>query len=130
MHIIAFPGTGINPPMVDYFDPEGIFKSSPGETQVITSLTTGSQPLNVTWRHNGNKVINNSIINSTQFVFLKINDPENQEVFSQLTIHGVGAVAQGTYKIVVTNDVGQDESQEAQLMLCKSSGFPIHNSVM
>lgn len=111
--------------MVDYFYPEGEFECSPGATEVITSLTTGSQPLNVTWRHNGNEVINDSTINSTQFIFLKINDPESEEVFSQLTIRGVGAVAQGTYKIVVRNDAGQDESQEAQLMLGKSSGFPV-----
>ena len=105
--------------MVDYFYPEGVFKSPPGATKVITSLTTGSQPLHVTWRHNGSQVINLSTINNTQFTVEQIYDLESEAVFSQLTINGVGAIAQGIYKIVVSNAAGQDESQEAQLMLGK-----------
>lgn len=109
--------------MVDYFYPEGVFTSNPGETKVITSLTTGSQPLHVTWRHNGSEVVNLSTINDTQFTVQQIDDLESA-VYSKLTIYGVGAVAQGTYKIVVSNDAGQDESQEAQLMLGR-----LHNLV-
>lgn len=110
--------------MVDYFFPEGVFTSPPGATTMITSLTTGSQPLHVTWTHNGSEVVNLSTINNTQFTVQQIDDLESEAVLSKLIINGVGAVAQGAYKIVVNNDAGQDESQEAQLMLGK-----LHNLV-
>lgn len=115
--------TEIIPPTVDYFYPLGVFKSPPGETEMITSLTTGSQPLHVTWTHNGSEVVNLSTINDTWFTVQQVNDVESELVFSKLIINGVGAVAQGTYKIVVSNDAGQDESQEAQLMLGKLHNF-------
>lgn len=105
--------------MVDYFYPEGVFKSPLGAERVITSLTTGSQPLDVTWRHNGSQIFNLSIINGTSTQFTVDNYTDDEAVFSKLTISGVGAVAQGVYKIVVSNDAGQDESEEAQLMLGK-----------
>lgn len=110
-----FPIVATMPPRIEYFYPGGVFKSSPGATKVISSLIVGSQPLLVTWQHNGTDVINNSSIHNTQFTVNQFDD--SNTIFSQLTINGVGEVAQGVYKIVANNGAGRDESREAQLML-------------
>ena len=97
--------------MVDYFDPSGVTKAHRGEERLLESLTTGSQPLTVTWQHNG------SNINMSDPMFILYSLPTDDATYSTLTINSMAEVTQGEYKIVANNLQGQTVSEAAQLML-------------
>ena len=101
-----------------------MIKSTPGDTTEIVSITTGTQPLSVTWYHNGSRVVNNTTINDTHFSLTEI--IYSEMLFSKLTISNVGEGAQGVYKIVANNVGGRAESGEAQLRLGKHPS--LHNT--
>jgi hypothetical protein len=107
--------TGVDPPRIDYFYPDEVIKSTLGDTVEIISITTGTQPLSVTWYHNGSRVVNDTTVNDTHFSLTEI--IYSEMLFSKLTISNVGEGAQGVYKIVANNVGGRAESGEAQLML-------------
>jgi hypothetical protein len=113
--LYLLPNTDVDPPRVDYFYPDGVFKSTPGETTEILSVTVGTQPLHVTWQHNGSRVVNNTTLNNTHFSLTEL--IYSEMIFSKLTIDSVGEIAQGVYKMIANNGGGQAESGEAQLML-------------
>jgi hypothetical protein len=128
--LYLLPNTDVDPPRVDYFYPDGVFKSTPGETTEILSVTVGTQPLHVTWQHNGSRVVNNTTLNNTHFSLTEL--IYSEMIFSKLTIDSVGEIAQGVYKMIANNGGGQAESGEAQLMLGESisSSCPyIHTNV-
>ena len=106
----------MDPPRVEYFYPDGVIKTTPGDTMEITSIIIGTDPLSITWTHNGSIIVNLTTLNNTSFVLNEVPYLNNMH-FSKLTISGVGEVAQGVYKIVANNNGGRAESEEAQLML-------------
>ena len=96
-------------------DPQGVVKSPIGDTQELDCLTVGSLPLDVTWLHDGSVVVNNSLVNITQYLIRKI--PLSNGAYSILTIDGVTEYVQGTYKCVAYNNAGEAESDKVELML-------------
>ena len=92
-----------------------MFKITPGDTVEIFSIVIGTQPLSVTWQHNDSRVVNQTILNDTNFLLSEV--IHTGMMFSKLTITNVGEDAQGVYKVVANNTGGQVESEEAQLVL-------------
>ena len=111
------PNSGVDPPRIDYFFPRGVIKSPPGDTVEIISIIISTQPLSVTWEHNGSRLVNQTTINDTHFLLTEVIYSENNIICSILTITNVGEGAQGVYKVVAINNGGRAESAEAELML-------------
>lgn len=103
------------PPMVTFLDPQGVVKSPRGGTQRLDCLTEGSQPLDVTWLHDGTVVVNNSLVNISQYLIQNISF--NTGAYSILTIDSVTEHVQGIYKCAAYNSAGEAESDKVQLML-------------
>ena len=100
---------------MNYFDPNGVIPSPPGIDTTIHSLTSGTQPLNVTWQHNGMNLSRLSILNNTHYDLRGAID--DQTVFSVLTIKSLGNATQGVYKIVANNSGGVTMSEAAELTI-------------
>lgn len=98
-----------------FLDPQGVVKSPRGDTQMLDCLTEGSQPLDVIWQHDGSVVVNNSLVNISQYLIRKI--PFSNGAYSILTIDSVTEYVQGIYKCVAYNNAGEAESEKVQLML-------------
>lgn len=98
-----------------YFNPQGVVKSSRGENQTLDCLTLGSLPLDVTWLHDGSVIVNNSLVNISQYSINKITLPTG--AYSSLTINSVTEYVQGIYRCVGYNSAGEGESDKVQLML-------------
>ena len=121
---LLFSNVGVGPPRIDYFYPDEVFKIAPGDTVEIVSIVIGTQPLSVTWYHNGSRVVNDTTVNDTHFSLKEI--IYSEMLFSKLTITNVGEGAQGVYKIAANNVGGRTESEEAQLRLGKHPS--LHNT--